>query len=261
MRLLTFFQCTTEDSGRAQLEGEYTAMSALREVVPAMIPRALAWGKFQLESPPTYFFLAEFKNMSDKLPDPVQLGALIAELHQKSVSPTGQFGFGIQTYDGKLPHNVEWNSDWTDFYAKLLTSAYDHDVKSNGTWPELADTFQTIVGSVIPRLLDALKANGRQIKPCLIHGDLWEGNIGTEYETGQIYIYDSAAYYAHNEMEIASWTCKHHKLRARAYKREYLRHFDASEPVDEWEDRSRLYGLKELLINSAHFPGSTVRER
>ena len=90
-------------------------MSALREVVPAMIPRALAWGKFQLESPPTYFFLAEFKNMSDKLPDPVQLGALIAELHQRSVSPRGQFGFGIQTYDGKLPHNVEWNSDWTGF--------------------------------------------------------------------------------------------------------------------------------------------------
>ena len=61
--------------------------------------------------------------MSDKLPDPVQLGALIAEVHQKRVSPTCEFGFGTQTYDGKLPHNVEWNSDWTDFYAKLLTSA------------------------------------------------------------------------------------------------------------------------------------------
>lgn len=72
-------------------------MSELRKVVPAVIPYPIAWGKFQLESPPIYFFLADFKNMSDKIPDPVQLGALVAELHQKSVSPTGMFGFEIQT--------------------------------------------------------------------------------------------------------------------------------------------------------------------
>ena len=61
-------QCTTEDSGRAQLEGEYTAMSALDKVVPAMIPRPVTWGKFQLESPPTYFFLAEFKKYERQTP-------------------------------------------------------------------------------------------------------------------------------------------------------------------------------------------------
>lgn len=199
--------------------------------------------------------------MSHQLPDPVQLGAHVAELDHRSVSPTGKFGFHIQTYDGKLPHNVEWNSNWTDFCTKLLTSAYEHDVRSNKHWPELADAFQRITDTVIPRLLDVLEANGRRIKPCLIHSDLWEGNIGTKYETGQIFVFDSAAYYAHNEMEIASWTCKHHKLRAKAYKEEYLKHFRVSEPVDEWDDQSRLYGLKELFINCPHFPGSSVRQR
>ena len=120
---------------------------------------------------------------------------------------------------------------------------------------------QRITDIVIPRLLDVLEVDGRHIKPCLIHGDLWEGNIRTENETGQKFKFDSAAYYTHKDMEIASWTCKQHKLRAKAYKREYLKHFHASEPVDEWDDRSRLYGLKELLINSAHFPGSNVRQR
>ena len=47
----------------------------------------------------------------------------------------------------------------------------------------------------------------------------------------------------------------------KAYKREYLRHFEASEPVNEWDDRIRLYSLKELFINSALFPGSQVRDR
>ena len=235
-------------------------MSELCKVIPAMIPCPIAWGKFQLESPSTYFLLAEFKNMSDKPPDPVQLGALVAELHQKSFSPTGMFGFEVQTYDGKLPQTFEWNNGWTDFYAKLLTSAYDQDIRSNGTWSEIADAFRSIIDSVVPRLLNALECDGRRIKPCLIHGDLWEGNIGTDYETGQIYIFDSAAYYAHNEMEIASWTCKHHKLSAGSYKREYLRNFGADEPLDEWEDRSRLYRLKILLMNSAHFPGSNIRK-
>lgn len=49
---------------------------------------------------------------------------------------------------------------------------YSHDVGSNRVWPELADAFQTITGSVIPRLLGALKGHGKQIRPCLIHGDL-----------------------------------------------------------------------------------------
>ena len=62
-------------------------------------------------------------------------------------------------------------------------------------------------------------------------------------------------------MELGTLSVDHHRLRAKAYKREYLRHFEASEPVNEWDDRIRLYSLKELFINSALFPGSQVRDR
>ena len=104
---------------------------------------------------------------------------------------------------------------------------YSRDVGSNRVWPELSDTFQTIVGSVIPRLLGALKSDVRQIRPCLIHGDLREGNNGTEHNKGQTDIYDSAAYYPHNEMGTASWACKHRKLIYWVYRRQYPRRFDA----------------------------------
>ena len=57
-------------------------MSTLRSVFPAMMSQKLAWGKFHVESPPTYLFLADFKSTGDKLSDPVHLGALIPELHQ-----------------------------------------------------------------------------------------------------------------------------------------------------------------------------------
>ena len=254
-------QCITTEAGRAQAEGEYNAMSELRRTVPHLIPAPIAWGKFRLPHPPTYFFLIEFVNVSNRLPDPVQFGLRLAELHHKSVSPTGKFGFHITTYDGNLPHNVQWNDSWPDFFAKLLRSAYEHDKRANGVWIELDTLFNQVIDVVIPRLLGALEADGRTIKPCLIHGDLWEGNVGTEYNTGKIYIFDSCAYYAHNEMELGTLSVDHHRLRAKAYKREYLRHFEASEPVNEWGDRLRLYSMKELFINSALFPGSQVRAR
>ena len=112
---------------------------------------------------------------------------------------------------------------------------------------------------VIPRLLGALGVEGRTIKPMLIHGDLWEGNIGTDRVTGNLYVFDAASYYAHNEMELGIWRCDHHRLKSKAYKIDYLRNFEASEPVDEWDDRNRLYSVKTQLMYSAHVPGSNVR--
>jgi protein-ribulosamine 3-kinase len=236
-------------------------MSELRKTVPTLVPEPIAWGKCHLAYPPTYFFLIEFVNVSDRLPDPAKLGAAIAELHRTSVSPNGKFGFHIQTYDGKLPHNTEWNDSWPDFFVKFLTSVYDQDVKTNGVWKEMESIFERAMKFVVPRLLGALEADGRKIKPCLIHADLWEGNIGTEYETGRIIIFDSCGFYAHNELELGQWRCNHRHLRAKAYKKEYLRHFAASEPVAEWDDRNRLYSLNEQIMYSAHVPGTDVRHQ
>ena len=90
---------------------------------------------------------------------------------------------------------------------------------------------------------------------------LWEGNIGTDIETGNIFIFDSCAYYAHNEMEIGMWRVEHHRMKAKAYKREYLRKIDISEPVEEFDDRNRLYSTKTKLMYSAHVPGTSVRNQ
>ncbi len=34
--------------------------------------------------------------------------------------------------------------------------------------------------------LEPLQSNGRVLKPCLVHGDLWEENTATDLETGKI---------------------------------------------------------------------------
>lgn len=44
-----------------------------------------------------------------------------------------------------------------------------------------------------------------EIEPCLLHGDLWSGNISSD-KNGEPVILDPACYYGHNEAEFGmSW--------------------------------------------------------
>ncbi|KAL9622223.1 MAG: hypothetical protein Q9160_003406 [Pyrenula sp. 1 TL-2023] len=252
--------CATENAGKLMMEGEFHAMSELHKTMASFVPKPHAWGKMKLPVVDTYFLLTDFIDMSNELPDPVRLCSRLAELHRVSVSPTGKFGFHIPTCHGKFQQHILWDSNWASFFAKLLKDALRLDLETNGPWPELQKVSDRLLAKVVPRLLGILQEGGRDIKPCLIHGDLWEGNIGTTYENNEIYIFDSAAYYAHNEMELGMWRCTRHRINAKIFTRQYLREFPISEPAEEWDDRNRLYCVKMNVIHSAHHKGDIVRQ-
>ncbi|KAL2112893.1 hypothetical protein VUR80DRAFT_6172 [Thermomyces stellatus] len=221
-----------------------------------------SWGKLKSLSPPSHFLLVDFKHFVPRiLPDPVKLGARVAAMHMSPAarSPTGMFGFPVQTYDGARTQAVDWDPSWTSFFSKLLARAYEHDIETNGVWPELDAVYRRVQTHLIPRLIGALESEGRKVEPVLIHGDMWDGNVGTEEGTGDPWIFDCAAYYGHNEMELGIWRAERHQLKAKVYRREYLRNCDPSEPEDEWDDRNRLYSAKTNLMHSACFAGSPAR--
>ena len=66
---------------------------------------------------------------------------------------------------------------------------------------ELQTLFGQLISKVIPRLLRPLETGGRQIKPCLVHGDLYSGNVSVDAVTGGPILYDATCLYAHNECE------------------------------------------------------------
>ncbi|KAB5560257.1 Fructosamine kinase-domain-containing protein [Coniochaeta sp. 2T2.1] len=236
---------------------EYTCMVELYKTMPSIVPTPRAWGQcVELDA---CFFLLDYRQMDHRPPNAVKLGQKIAELHHRSVSPTGKFGFHIQPYDGKLPLMAEWDGSWISFYGKLLACVYAHDSRVNGLWKEYDDAMHLTLEKVIPRLLGALEEDGESVKPCLIHGNLWEENLGTDPRTGEIYIFDSCAYYAHHEMALGMWRVDHHQMKAKEYRNEYFKNFEPDEPVEEYDDRNRLYSLKERLMYSAHVPGSKAR--
>lgn len=69
-------------------------------------------------------------------------------------------------------------------------------------------------------------------KPCLIHGDCCEGNVGTVSETVKIVLFDAGAYYAHDEMEMGIWRAQSWQAFAQEKHVEaYWRLFAPTEPV------------------------------
>ncbi|RYN35641.1 hypothetical protein AA0113_g1281 [Alternaria arborescens] len=255
-----FLKVATEEPGRVMMEGEFNSMSSLYQNSPGFIPEPLTWGKFKMKTPETYFFLCDFINMTNGMPDPVQFCAKLAELHRTSEPPTEMFGFHVSTYHGRFAQEMAWDPSWTNFFTKLLRAALVIEKQECSPWPEFEAVSERTLSHVIPRILGALEEDGRQIKPSLIHGDLWEGNVGTNLSNGNVYIFDAGAYYAHHEMDIGMWRCERRKIKSRKYKRQYLRNMTVSKPAEEFEDRNRLYCIKMNIIHSAHHPGSIVRE-
>ncbi|KEF54927.1 uncharacterized protein A1O9_09370 [Exophiala aquamarina CBS 119918] len=258
-----FLKCAAEDAGRVMMEGEFNGMSELHKTMPELVPEPYGWGKFSVTAPETYFFLSKFIDMSDRAPEPNQLCSKLAKLHRISDSPTGKFGFHITTCQGRRPQAVAWESNWTIYFGNLLRHVIAMDDVENGPWAALTKLEDRILSHVVPYLLDNLTKDGRVLKPCLIHGDLWEGNTGTSYSTGDIYLFDAAVMYAHNEFEIGDWRCDYNKIHNKSYTRAYLRHYGPSEPREEWDDRNRLYCIYYNVLYSVNHlsQGKAVRQR
>ena len=58
---------------------------------------------------------------------------------------------------------------------------------------------------VIPRLLRPLEIDSRSIQPCLVHSDVWPGNMMLDVETNNIILFDSCAFWGHNEADLGTW--------------------------------------------------------
>ena len=213
------------------IQGEYEGLKAMHAVSPELVPEPYAWGQYENDNKKTYFLLVEFRLVGQQPPDPVKFTARLAELHMKSESPTGKFGFHTTTCHGKVPQLTDlWEDSWEILYRKQLAHMIKMDEEKNGPWPEFKILCDLVLDNVIPRLLRPLQSDGRSIKPCLVHGDLWDENTATDMRTGEPFIFDPGCFYAHNEYETGNWRAVRHRLSNKTYTRNYKRHFTMSEP-------------------------------
>ncbi len=90
--------------------------------------------------------------------------------------------------------------EWIDFFSdyriahqlKLAGDSYCSDLWYNDIAPRLHLLFEDLTGE-------------KEIRPSLLHGDLWSGNIGSA--DGKPSIFDPAAYWGHHEAEWGVSCC------------------------------------------------------
>jgi protein-ribulosamine 3-kinase len=196
-----FVKVSSGKHGRLALQGEFEATMAIYKITPDFYAEPIASGTLH-NDPNLHFYLCKFYEFSEGVPEPEAFCASLAKLHADSTSPTGKFGFHCVTYNGDLPQDNTWSDSWEVFFSKGMRHILKVREERASRNVELDSLLPTLFNKVIPRLLSPLESDGRQIKPALVHGDLWYGNAGiVDRTTGKGIIYDPASFFAHNECE------------------------------------------------------------
>ena len=136
----------------------------------------------------------------------------------------------MPTCNAKIVQAIDsWEESWCVLYTKHL-GHFMELAKPLLKWPQFEAVCKLTLEKVVPRLLLPLQSNGRILKPCLVHGDCWDGNTAMDLKTREAVIFDVCSFYGHNEYDIGNWRAPRHKLSNKAYIENYKRNFPASVP-------------------------------
>lgn len=210
----SFFVKTSQRSAKDMFEGEALGLRAMFECSQSStssgesslrIPEVFHWG--DVSSGKGSFLVMEYLNLGGRS-DPRALGEAMARLHladparvPAAGNPEAKFGFNLDNTIGGTPQPNPWTKasgtteDWVAFYRDhrigfQLQLAGDQNLSN--MWHQ----------DIAPRLGTLFE--GIEVKPSLLHGDLWSGNIGAA--DNEPSIYDPAVYWGHHEAEWGmSW--------------------------------------------------------
>ncbi|KAJ5540718.1 hypothetical protein N7494_005794 [Penicillium frequentans] len=278
-----YFVKTSADGTAAEemFRGEYESLNAIAGSVPGFCPRALAWGPLDEENRKckNFFLATEYLDLGGAMgrssgdeTNSSTLAYRLGKLHTTPAPPdpkTGKprFGFPVPTFCGDTKQPNKFYDSWADFYAheRLLTILATSEHR-NGRDEGLRELVEKTAYKVVPRLLgdDHLgydsHGEGEGIVPVVVHGDLWSGNAdrgrivgsGRDDQPGDV-VYDPCVCYGHNEFDLGIMHM-FGGFGARFFD-QYHRVVPKTAPVEEYDDRVRLYELYHHLNHHAIFGG------
>ena len=170
-----YFVKTSTRSAKEMFEGEALGLQAMYECSRQsgddglVIPNVHHWGDYSGGS----LLIMDFLQLGGRGSEQA-LGRAMAQLHlaqpnEANGNPNGAFGFAVDNTIGGTPQPNPWTEggttkDWIEFYSK---HRMEHQIKLAGdkTCAKLWDS------DIAPRL--HLLFEGIEVKPSLLHGDLW----------------------------------------------------------------------------------------
>ncbi|KAK3941412.1 hypothetical protein QBC46DRAFT_458299 [Diplogelasinospora grovesii] len=234
-------------------EAEYEGQKAISAVIPNNAVEPIAWGYYEGDKTKSWF-LTYFRHLDANSPPAEQLLQIVKRLHQQSVSPTGKFGFNVTPFYGPPPMIVDWTHNWEEFWTREFRSGLNYAQRMRGEDPELVEVADEFIEKVVPRLLRPLQTGGRNIKPSLCHGDLWDGNIQIDKETREPILFDPCPFYGHNEMDLQCMRGARYTIGV-DFVELYEKDGDCvSEPKDDFDDRNAMYAIRNDIMTAGMWP-------
>ncbi|KAI1347589.1 Fructosamine kinase-domain-containing protein [Xylaria sp. FL0043] len=242
-----FLKVITRPNHFEMARGEFESQREIEKYLLDNVASPLAYGTLELDSSSS-FFLTSFRHLSEKVLDPQLLAEVLEKLHRSSVSPTGKFGFHVTTFNGVVPLINDWCDTWEEYFSRQLKADIQWLHSVRGPDPEFDEVAERFIEKVIPRLLRPLQSGGRNIKPTLVHGDVWPGNLQLDITTRRVILYDSCCCYGHNELDLAMMREPRYQF-TREHADKYRELVPPSEPVEDFDDRNALYAMRDNVIN------------
>ncbi|CAG8483345.1 10032_t:CDS:2, partial [Funneliformis mosseae] len=150
----------------------------------------------------------------------------LSELHSKE-SPNGKFGFSVMTTCGSTEQDNTWEDTWAEFYkVRRLRHILEKCLQNNPGDDELRRLVEFVIDKVVDHLMKDI-----EVKPVLVHGDLWSGNWSVDSDANEPIVYDPSSCYGHNEYELSILTM--FGSPGRAFFQEYHKHHPRQEPYFE----------------------------
>ncbi len=218
----------------SHFQAEAYSLNKLKSLTNLACPEITAIGTSLDKS----FLVLNYINFSKSKPVLwYQLGQQLAQMHFETAH--GQFGWQHDNYIGKTVQPNHWSSNWTTFFAEQRIA-----------WQlQLLSEKSIVLGNIdhIAQVChDALLHH--HATPCLVHGDLWQGNTGFTKE--QAMIFDPACYYGDREVDIAMSELFGH------FPEDFYRGYQAEYPLNKgYEQRKLVYNFYHILNHANIFGG------
>ncbi|KAK7217056.1 hypothetical protein V2G26_005059 [Clonostachys chloroleuca] len=253
-----FIKILNREEAKELAEGEFESMTLIHQLIPEAIVPPIAWGMFKTNNSKA-FYLTYFRDLDKEHPSDDILIRLISKIHHKE-SPTGKFGFHVPTFYGCRKVDNTWCETWEEFFSRELRSSINFAQAVLNYDEELEGLAKTFFDLVVPRLLRPLETGGRSLKPQLVFGDLWDGNVQIDHRTKAAALFDPCCFYGHFEFEYPQtveavpilivdavdfqcMTSDRYSLNQN-FINLYKEQMGVSEPVEEFDDRVALYALR-----------------
>ena len=167
---------------------EAAGLQAIRATNTLCAPACLGYGIHE----PLSYLLLEYLDLQGPC-NPTQTGIQLAAMHQHSAP---LYGWYRDNTIGSTPQSNSQQTSWIRFWQQERLGFQLQLARQNGYSTKAYERGMTLLQQT------AAFFAGYQPVPSLLHGDLWNGNLGYSLQ-GTPIIYDPAVYYGDREVDLA----------------------------------------------------------